>query len=586
MIFVLGLLIPLALFFPTASGAPAKEKDKEKVKIQQWLDVRELSLKDKPAACLAFSQLDWLNDFPHQDLVQFKVREYCRTPPEVNKKDPSQLVTLAKFYREEFQYSEAKKVIRSGLQIAKKKNQKIELLDEQLKLDQIEQNKASRLKTLSKLARLDSEKYTVDYARILWTYNQRSKAEQILKTADLKWAKTVSRQPLYFVLARMAEEKNQIRKASQYYEKAWGQPNQDSEYYKGLVAQYGWFLFKQKKYAQSLNIFEKFDLKWTDRLNLSRAQFWSAMSLKNLGRETEAKKKFEDLISEDPVGYYSLLSHRELNKDFAPLTADDLSQIKSLEKHSNISKTLADKWRWSELLSERVFIESLAQQLSQDFYEQKKSDQKILLHAFWKVGLSNFLTRLFALAPISQRKQVYQESLFYLFPRPYFEAIESVAKKQKLDTYLVMSLIRQESGFNPMARSPTDALGLMQVMPKVAKRIAKTQKIKWSNERDLLDIDKNLTFGTLELSERLREFKNNLVLAIASYNAGPEPVKSWVKTRKRKDIIEFIEEIPFEETRSYVRLILRNQIIYQQLSTKKSFSFPEEWLKPLPNSIR
>jgi soluble lytic murein transglycosylase len=578
-IFVLGLLIPLAFVISSASGSSQLT---EQEKVQEWLKVRDLSLKDKPQACLAFSKLDWLNDFPHQDLVQFKIREYCRTPPEINQKDPDQLVTLAKFYREEFQYAEAKKVIKDGLKLAKKKQQKIDLLEEQLKLDQIEQNKSSRLKTLSRLSQLNSEKYSVDYARILWTYNQRSKAEQILKSADKKWAKNISRQPLYFVLARMAEEKKQIKAALQLYGKSWKQPNQDSEYYKGLVAQYGWFLYKQGDFSKSLEVFEKFDLKWTDRLNLSRAQFWSAKSLKKLGRENEAKKRFEDLISEDPVGYYSLLAHRELGKFFEPLGKEDLSLIKPLEKHSLINKTMADKWRWSEILNERVFIESLAQQISQDFYTQKKSDQKILLHAFWKVGLSNFLTKLFAQAPVEQRRQAYHESLFYLFPTPYFQDISEAAKKQGLDPFLVMSLIRQESGFNPMARSPTDALGLMQVMPKVAKRIARVNKMKWSNEKDLLIVDKNLFYGTMELSERLREFKNNLVLAIASYNAGPEPVKSWVKTRNRKDILEFIEEIPYEETRSYVRLILRNQIIYHQLQTKESFPFPSEWIKPLP----
>ena len=579
MIFYKLFLLPLVLFYAVASGSKLTEKEK----IQQWLEVRELSLKDKPAACLAFSKLDWLSEFPHQDLIQFKIREYCRTPPDINKKDPSQLVTLAKFYREEFQYKEAKKILKLGLKLAKKKNHKIELLEEQLKIDQIEQNKVSRLKTLAQLSKLDSEKYSVDYARILWTYNQRTKAEQILKTADKKWSKLISRQPLYFVLARMTEEKNQIKKAFQYYEKAWKQPNLDSEYYKGLVAQYGWFLYKNKKYSESLDVFSKFDLKWTDRLNISRSQFWSAMNLKKLGREPEAAKKLEELIQEDPIGYYSLLSHKELGRNFSPLNSEDITKIKSLDKHSEISKNMADKWRWSELLNERVFIESLAQQLSADFYDQKKSDQKILLYAFWKVGLSNFLTRLFAQAPLTIRKQIYQDSLFYLFPMPYFESIQSASKKQNLDPYLVMSLIRQESGFNPMARSPTDALGLMQVMPKVAKRLAKTQKIKWTNENDLLDIEKNLLFGTLELSERLHEFKNNLVLAIASYNAGSDPVKSWIKTRKRQDIVEFIEEIPFEETRSYVRLILRNQIIYHQLQTKEIFPFPEQWLKPLPN---
>lgn len=581
MLSIIPFLIGAWLFFQ----APLHAKTSDSEKIQQWIEIRNLSLKDKKKACLAFSKLDWLDAFPHQDLVSFKVKEYCRTPPEINKKNPDELLTLAQYHREEFDYKTAKSLIQKAMRMARLKKTKINLLEEKLKIAQIEQNKIERTKILKQLARLDSEKFTVDYARILWTYGQTPQAIKVLKAAEKKWSKKVSRQPLYFVLGRIFEEQKKLISAEKYFERAWREPNQDSEYYKNLVAQYGWFLYKKGNFEKSLQIFEKLDLQWTDRLNISRAQFWSAKALFKLNRPDEARARLEKLILEDPIGYYSMVSHRALNIKFSPLKSLDTSHIPPIVKHSQISQQLADKWSWAEKLSERVFIESLASQMASDFYKQSEKDQNILLYHFWKVGLSNFLTRLFAQAPLEKRKSIYQTSLFYLFPMPYFEIVQKEATKVGLDPFLIMSLIRQESGFNPMARSPTDALGLMQLMPKVAKRIAKKNAIKYQTDQELMDPDKNVQLGALELNERLHEFKNHVALAIASYNAGSDPVRGWVKSRKRKDGLEFIEEIPFEETRSYVRLILRNQIIYQQLQSKIEFPFPEEWLKPLPHGI-
>lgn len=568
---VIGFFLPITAF--------TKNSDEEKV--EQWNNIREIAIVNKPLACQEFLQLPWVEKFEHQDLIEFKKREYCRTPPDVSEKDPRGLLRLARFQREEYQYEEAKKNIKKALKLVKFKDIKIDLLEEKLKLDQIEQNKEERLKTLEKLSQLDSEKFTVDYARILWTYGKTSRAVEVLKKADKKWKKKVSRQPLYFVLARIHEEQKKLKLAQTYFEKALKQSIQDDEYYKNLLAMYGWFSFKKGQYEKAISLFEKMTPLFVERFNLSRAQFWTAQALGRLKKPEEAQKIYEKLIQEDPMSYYSLISYRELGRPLPPLEFSSTTEKRKLKDHPDVSSPLADKWSWAEKFGEKVFLESLANQMTVNFYKQKEKDQRLLLYYFWEAGLSNFLTRLLSLAPSETRISTYQKYLFYLFPMPYFDHVKAESDKIKLDPFLVMSLIRQESGFNPMARSPTDALGLMQLMPKVARRIAGQNKIELKTDLELLEPTKNIRLGVLELSERLKEFKNHRVLAVASYNAGSDPVKIWKKSRKRKNILEFIEEIPYEETRSYVRLILRNQIIYTQLQAKKEFPFPEEWLKPL-----
>lgn len=549
--------------------------------IKSWNEIREISLTDKPRACRDLESASWVKKFKHQDLIQFKLADYCKVPPTADNKNPLDLLRLAQFYRSEFQPSEAQKIIRQALKLKPSGSLKTSLLEEQLKLDQIFQDKKSRLNTLKQLSQLDSEKYSIDYARILWTYSQTKKAQAVLAKAHKKWKKSVSRQYLYFIQGRILDEQNQTKKAMALFEKAFKERAEDSDVLKNLINFYSWKLYRTNRLTKSLEVLEKLNNTTTDRFNLVRAQFWMAKIHQKLKREDQAKELWNQIIQEDPLNYYSALSHYELKKPFLPFQFSTDLKVSELNDHSKINSDLAEKWNWARDLDEKVFQESFISQFTNNFFDQKKSDQKILIENMWQSGLTNALTFLLSSAPRDKRQAAYDLYTPYLFPTPYLDQIKKESFTLKLDPTLVLSLIRQESGFNPMARSRTDALGLMQVMPKVARKIALDSKITFKQSTELFEPELNLKIGTRELQNRINEFKGNLVLAIASYNAGSDPVQGWKKRRKNKDIIEFIEEIPYEETRSYVRLILRNQIIYKRIDSKNEFFFPEEWLKPI-----
>jgi len=549
--------------------------------IKSWNDIREISLTDKPRACRELEAAPWVKKFKHQDLVQFKLADYCKTPPTADKKNALQLLRLAQFHRSEFQPTEAQKVIRQALKLKPNKNLKISILEEQLKLDQIFQDKKSRLNTLRQLSQLDSEKYSIDYARILWTYSQTKKAQAVLAEANKKWKKSTSRQYLYFIQGRILDEQNQTKQAMALFEKAFKEKAEDSDVLKNLINFYSWKLYRTNRLTKSLEVLEKLNSNSTDRFNLVRAQFWMAKIHQKMKRPEKAIELWNQITQEDPLSYYSALSHYELKKPFQPFQFSTDLKVSDLDDHSKINSSNADKWNWARDLDEKVFQESFISKYTSNFFDQKKSDQKVLIENMWQSGLTNALTLLLSSAPRDKRQAAYDQYTPYLFPTPYLDQIKKEALELKLDPTLVLSLIRQESGFNPMARSRTDALGLMQVMPKVARKIAQDSKITFEQNTELFDPDLNLKIGTRELQNRLKEFKGNLVLAIASYNAGSDPVRGWKTRRKNKDIVEFIEEIPYEETRSYVRLILRNQIIYKRIDSKSEFFFPEEWLKPI-----
>jgi soluble lytic murein transglycosylase len=164
--------------------------------------------------------------------------------------------------------------------------------------------------------------------------------------------------------------------------------------------------------------------------------------------------------------------------------------------------------------------------------------------------------------PLEQVPTVYWK---LLFPQPYWSDLTADAQKNGLDPYLVASLIRQESEFNAGVVSHANAYGLMQMLPSVGKSMAKKQGMKGFNANELLNPSVNLELGTKNLRLVLDRFDGQPEYALAAYNAGDVPVRQWMAIGDYKDIAEFVESIPYTETREYVQAILRNREIYRAL---------------------
>jgi soluble lytic murein transglycosylase len=151
-----------------------------------------------------------------------------------------------------------------------------------------------------------------------------------------------------------------------------------------------------------------------------------------------------------------------------------------------------------------------------------------------------------------------------LFPRPYWTDLKRFASANGLDPYLVASLIRQESEFNPAALSNKNACGLMQLLPRVGKGVAKQVKLKHFSPAQLFTPTVNLQLGTKYFRSMVDQF-GGFEYALAAYNAGDDRVKDWQSQGKYRDVQEFVESIPFTETREYVQAIMRNANVYRQL---------------------
>jgi len=166
-------------------------------------------------------------------------------------------------------------------------------------------------------------------------------------------------------------------------------------------------------------------------------------------------------------------------------------------------------------------------------------------------------------APISAIPLAYWR---ILFPESYWPWIKEYSEQNGLDPYMVAALIRQESEFNPGAISYANAYGLMQLLPSVGRDLARHEGIHRFETRDLLDPETNIRLGCIYLRQMLDKFGGRPEYAFAAYNAGDNRVEDWQSAGQFHDMDEFVESIPFTQTRDYVQALMRNENIYRELA--------------------
>lgn len=206
---------------------------------------------------------------------------------------------------------------------------------------------------------------------------------------------------------------------------------------------------------------------------------------------------------------------------------------------------------------------------------QQPSLSEQLTDGLLRLGVQEYLDGIYMLANLETRAreendpeklvEKWQDHLGFeqaLFPLAYFTPIRKWSNQRNLNPLLVLSLMRQESRFQPKIRSVAGAVGLMQVLPETAEWVSEKAGLK---DYQIDGIDDNINLGTWYLDYTHRNYNDNSMLAIASYNAGPGNVDRWVKQTSVTDVDVFVEEIPFPETKNYVKSVSENYWNYLRL---------------------
>jgi soluble lytic murein transglycosylase len=162
-----------------------------------------------------------------------------------------------------------------------------------------------------------------------------------------------------------------------------------------------------------------------------------------------------------------------------------------------------------------------------------------------------------------------------LFPLPYRDDVVHQARTNELDPYAVAALIRQETEFNPDAKSRANAYGLMQLLLPTGRMVGRQVGVNVPSAGTLLSPSVSIQLGTRYLRGQLDNWSGNWAQTLAAYNAGPGRVKEWLSYGTYREQAEFVESIPFNETREYVQAVLRNADMYRTIYGERHPSMPD-----------
>jgi soluble lytic murein transglycosylase len=291
------------------------------------------------------------------------------------------------------------------------------------------------------------------------------------------------------------------------------------------------------------------------------------------------------------LGYYGMMAYRELKIDFPALSIDEKNPLElNLLPVTDIPATPKNTIEWLIAVDEDIFVEKILNEVVEDLKRKNITNEDTWLRVtstYARAGL--YLPLFSALGTLNPKvkDQLLNQHPDLLFPLAFASTIEKAAKQTGVPAPYIYSIIRQESAFNPEARSPVDAYGLMQLLPSLAKNLAAENKVNYKDADDLFDPEINIPLGAAELKNLTSRYKQQFILATAAYNANGAAIRGWLNNRFRPDPLEFIEEIPYEETRAYIKLVMRNYVFYQRLLNQNSKTpFPEKLLaleKPAEN---
>ncbi|MFQ5586277.1 MAG: transglycosylase SLT domain-containing protein [Thermodesulfobacteriota bacterium] len=289
-----------------------------------------------------------------------------------------------------------------------------------------------------------------------------------------------------------------------------------------------------------------------------RALYWRAKAAQRLGRNDEASTSLNQLAG-GSINYYAYrardILHGSMGLDgrAKTLTKGEIEEGQSPEGESN---TAFDRVR----LLLAVGLEELA------LLELKRADPwKSPREASILYGAAGELAKSISLAA-GQVENVYSALARLLLPLGYAETVDISASEYGVDPLLIYAVIMQESGFDPESFSRAGAMGLMQIMPATGEYIADGMgELNGLNRHNLFHPETNIHFGAWYLRRLLERFDGSVPYALAAYNAGPGRVSSWLEGRQGGDMDEFIEDIPFRETRNYVKKVLGYYDAYRRL---------------------
>jgi outer membrane protein assembly factor BamD (BamD/ComL family) len=333
----------------------------------------------------------------------------------------------------------------------------------------------------------------------------------------------------------------------------------------------------KQDWKEANTIFKKFQTDFPQSEHGERAQYWVARTEAQLGHEEEAKKRFTQILTENPFTYYGLQAAIYLKFDWSPRISEPTPLLAAKFEGALTTRQALSLWRLRALLTEglidyaREEAKTLGGSKAAGAGVGQDDGKGALLMARLFEESGNYMAGFsHAYAGISLEPTLLNRgSVSLIFPQPFLADFEAAADTTGVNPFLLLSVAKQESAFIPNALSRADALGLLQLLPVTARDTR-----AGTTRNDLFDPAINAQVGGLYLKKLLDKFQGNIALALSAYNAGPGRANQWTREfiidsplmKAGFDPDAFIDSIPFTETRKYVGNILRNYAWYKMLA--------------------
>ncbi|GBD99419.1 soluble lytic murein transglycosylase precursor [bacterium BMS3Abin07] len=368
------------------------------------------------------------------------------------------------------------------------------------------------------------------------SYLRTSEMDKLIKTIDiLKEMKDPRTGLLLISLAN-----NERRKGN--YNNAVSILNNELDKYpfrEESLWQKGWTGYLEGNYKDAENIFNKL----YNSYNSNKYLYWALRSREKMSQDVTGG--YGKLCSEnDYYGFLSCLKTGTGSKKI-PVSTDNIKIDSPLLKRFGILKKLG-------LRKEAIFeLKKMIKTL--------KKPAEVILYSKKLKEIGEFKKAISVATMLPYDEKIHT----LLYPAAYWDIVEEASRKFRIDPVYILSIAREESRFDPEAHSIAGAVGLMQLMPETADRMCRKIKCNIPEEDSYLNIRTNIILGSYYLKTLLDQFKS-VTLATAAYNAGENTVKKWLAQFNTREADEFIEDIPYSETRQYVKRVLTTFFQYSR----------------------
>jgi soluble lytic murein transglycosylase len=364
----------------------------------------------------------------------------------------------------------------------------------------------------------------------------------------------------HYLAALLLDGRDRDAEARAHFEVLAEDPGR-GELYRDALWRLGWSDYRRGDYRVAADRFEKLAEATSDPIDRLRPLYWQARAVEHLDVEA-ADELYVELAEEYPLAYYGWRARERVVE--TPLARNDHTVQPG---RSGLKPAQLERVRilMAAGLVEESGIESAA--LMRD--ARGLDDRVALARLLTSAGDFNRAQRLvvdsyseaLARGPVSGIEELW----WYAWPSAFSDLVDEATKKpESVDPELVYSIMREESGYRPEVVSPVGARGLLQIMRETGADLANRRGRKKFDPDELFDPRVNIELGSYYLGELTRRFPTRLSASIASYNAGPHVVVDWVEEDRQADD-EWVESIPYSQTRSYVKRVLRSLQAYRLL---------------------